>query len=201
MLISPALQILLSIIFIEITLSVHKTIVEAVIFAIIFFVLVVLQVPLYYMLVHEYIPSVVIGICAGLIGSTIITISVLGYVYKVLSSFAIFTIIMALIFIGFFAASVAIYVHKYNIEEEKPNVYCAYGFPNYYFDSSKETLKPNNSHITLFTFSMITLVIYSVIVSVFFDQKEWAVFGLCLFWLMEFFVSMQTAMSCYIFLG
>lgn len=111
------LQILICIIFIEVTLSVYKTIIEAVVFAIIFFILVVLQFPLYFILVHEYIPKFVIGICASVIGAAVITISVLGYLYNVLSSFAIFTIIMSLIFIGFFAASVALYTHRYNTRE------------------------------------------------------------------------------------
>lgn len=48
---------------------------------------------------------------------------------------------------------------------------------------------------------MITLVIYSVIVAVFFELKEWAVFGLTAFWLMESFISFETAMSSYRFLG
>lgn len=48
---------------------------------------------------------------------------------------------------------------------------------------------------------MITLVIYSVVVSVFFDQKEWAVFGLSFFLLMEMFVNLQICMNSYLVLG
>lgn len=47
---SLAIKIIGCIIFIEVTLSIHKTIVEAVIFGLVFFILVVLQIPLYFML-------------------------------------------------------------------------------------------------------------------------------------------------------
>lgn len=48
---------------------------------------------------------------------------------------------------------------------------------------------------------MITVVIYSVIVSVFFDQKEWAIFGLALFLLFEMFINLQICMNSYLVLG
>lgn len=62
-------------------------------------------------------------------------------------------------------------------------------------------LKPNNTHIILFSCSMVTVVVYSVIVSVFFTQKEWSVYGLALYWLMDFFISLQSAMSSYLTIG
>lgn len=48
---------------------------------------------------------------------------------------------------------------------------------------------------------MVTVVVYSVIVSVFFTQKEWSVYGLALYWLMDFFISLQSAMSSYLTIG
>ena len=110
--INPAIQIILLICFIEITLSVHDTIVKAVVFGIVFFIALVLQAPVYWILVHEYVPKIVIAICAFLIGSVIVVIAVLGYVYHVLSSFEIFTTIMCLIFLAFFIAAFGIFLHK-----------------------------------------------------------------------------------------
>lgn len=83
--------------------------VEAVVSGLVFFILLVLQVPVYFYLAQEHVPKVVIGICSGLIGSVIITISILGYLFNVLSPFAIFAIIMFLIFVAFFMAAIAIY--------------------------------------------------------------------------------------------
>lgn len=84
----------------------------AVVFGIIFFVFIVLQAPIYYIIVYDHVPNHIIGICSFLIGSTVITVSVLAYVYHVISSFTIFTIVMCIIFIGFFAAATSIYIIK-----------------------------------------------------------------------------------------
>jgi hypothetical protein len=109
-----AIQIIVSIVFIEITLSVFDTTVKAVVFGVVFFIALVLQAPLYCVLVYEYVPKIVIGVCAFLIGSVIIVTAVLGYVYSLLSSFAIFTTVMIMIFLAFFLAALAIYIQKIN---------------------------------------------------------------------------------------
>lgn len=62
-------------------------------------------------------------------------------------------------------------------------------------------MKYNIDHVIVFSFAMITIVVYSVIVSIFFVEKEWAVFGLSIFWIMHFFVNLQAAMSSYLFIG
>lgn len=59
-------------------------------------------------------PKVVVGVCATLIGAVVVVIAVLGYWYQVLGSFAIFTTVMVLIFVGFFVAAVAIYIRRIN---------------------------------------------------------------------------------------
>jgi hypothetical protein len=170
-LVSPCVQILLSIAFIEITLSINTNVILSVVFGLVFFIIVVLQIPVYYQLVHEYIPQYIIGICIFLICGAVIGLSVLGFVKNVLSSFAIFSVVMVLIAISFFLTSVVIYIQRKFQEEENPNIYSAYGSEHYRFDSSKEKIKHNNMHIMIFSIAMSTLVIYAAVVSVFFNDK------------------------------
>ena len=93
-------------------MALFKEITFTILLAIIFFIAIVVQIPVYYMLVHEYVPNLVIFACGGLIIGSIIAASVVGYIYKYLSSFAIFSIVMLMIFIGFYASATIIYLHK-----------------------------------------------------------------------------------------
>ncbi len=67
---------------------------------------------MYYMLVHEYVPKTVIGLCGGTVIGAVVAAAVIGYIRNVLSSFAIFSIVMLMVFIALFATSVALYLHK-----------------------------------------------------------------------------------------
>lgn len=124
--------------------------------------------PLYFKLTKEFVPKAVTIVSAVLIGAAVVAIAVAGYVKDVLSSFAIFCIVMVMIFLAFFLASVIIYIYKKTNEEENPNIYSAYGKPHYRFESGRECLKSNTNHVVLFSLAMTTLVIFSSIVSVFF---------------------------------
>jgi hypothetical protein len=111
-LVSPAVQILLCIAFIEITLGINTNVILSVVFGLVFFIIIILQIPLYYQLVHEHIPKHIIGICIVLICGAVIGLSVLGYLKNVLSSFAIFSIVIALISISFALTSIVIYINR-----------------------------------------------------------------------------------------
>jgi hypothetical protein len=54
-----------------------------------------------------------------------------------LSSLAIFSIVMSLIFIAFFSTATIMYINKKMHEEEQPSIYSAYGPPHYQFNSAK----------------------------------------------------------------
>lgn len=80
-------------------------------------------------------------------------------------------------------------------------MYSSYGIPHYIFDSAQEKLRENSTYSTLFSFSSITLVIYAGVVSIFFNDKFYAVGILAYLQLTNTFVEIMTSISSYYFLG
>ena len=80
----------------------------------VFGIILISLIAVYFQAVHDHIPKKIIILVSVLIGSIIISLSVVGFVLKILSGFVIFTIIMALIWISLLSASVAIAIQKYN---------------------------------------------------------------------------------------
>ena len=155
----------------------------------------------YYEAVYQHVPTKIIVLVSVLNGSIIIGISVAGYVLEVLSGFAIFTIIMVLVWLVLLGASTALAIQKYNRQDEAPQVFSAYGYPHYRFESTKEELKSNMNHSVIFSFSMVTLIIYAVVVSIFFTSKDFAIYALSFFIIIDFFVQSRVSMSSHYSLG
>lgn len=90
----------------------HTTVVYATIFGVLFAIVVILQVPLYFKLTQDHIPKLVLILTSIPIGIIVITISIIGYINHILSSFAIFSIIMFIIFISLFITATILYLYK-----------------------------------------------------------------------------------------
>lgn len=63
---------------------------------------------LYYQLVYKYVPNKVIISCSILIGGGAIGLAVTGYILEVLSSFALLTISLVLVYLVFLSASIGL---------------------------------------------------------------------------------------------
>ena len=74
--------------------------------------------------------SILIGV---LLVAGVVTLATLGFVFDVLSDFAVFTIVFALIFVALLVVSLIIYLQKTANKFDVPHVYSAYGYPIYRF--------------------------------------------------------------------
>lgn len=68
--------------------------------------------PLYFKLTQDHIPKLVLILTSIPIGIIVITISIIGYINHILSSFAIFSIIMFIIFISLIITATILYLYK-----------------------------------------------------------------------------------------
>ena len=92
-----------------------------------------LMIPLYFKLKDGVVSSKVYIPVGAIIIATVVALAALGYALKILSAFAIFTIVMFMLSIGFMAGSIALALAKINKQDENPEVYCAYGETHYRF--------------------------------------------------------------------
>ena len=110
-------KILCALIFVLITLGIHRDAIYVAIFALIFFIGLMLTIPLYFKLRDGVVGKKVYLPVGGIIIAAVVVLSVIGYITKILSSFSIFTIVMFMLSIGFLATSAAIAVGKLQKEE------------------------------------------------------------------------------------
>ena len=57
------------------------------------------------------------------------------------------------------------------------------------------------NHVVIFSFSMVTLIVYAVVISIFFESKDAAVYALAMFIIIDFFVMNRISISSYYELG
>ena len=130
-------KILLILVLICVVLGIHFALVVVVVTVTIIVLAGVGLIGIYFRVAQDVIPKWVsiLIFCVFFIG--IVALAVLGLVFDVVSSLAVFTIISGMIEISLLAASFAIYIQKHNKRYEAPHVYSAYGYPIYCFESSK----------------------------------------------------------------
>lgn len=80
-----------------------------------------------------HIPKLLKYVSALTIGGMIVGITVVGLVKDILSDFAVFTVIMAIIILGLFIVYLLIFYTKSSKESLHPHVYSAYGLTIYRF--------------------------------------------------------------------
>ena len=112
--ISLCIKIAASLLFVLVTLGLYRSFIFVSIFALVFYIGIVLMVPLYFKYKYGFVRKRVYLPAGGLIIGGITALSIVGYIFNVLSSFAIFTIVMVMLFLGFLSASITLAISKAN---------------------------------------------------------------------------------------
>ena len=106
--ISLGIVIGLKAIFILVTLGIQTETIYVTIFSLIFFIIALGLVILYFYLRDNYVQKKVIITCSVLVFIASVALAVIGYILQVLSSFAVFTISLVLIYLSFLLSSIGL---------------------------------------------------------------------------------------------